>query len=197
MLWLIRHYRTSKGISEITAVTLLWRKLKIRHILSNSSLQPILITCADHPTSQHWARSKMLTAVLMQTSVFWDTIARGLVCRYKHHNSEDSEIYFYAVTIYSTKSHYLQSNACFPNFLLMFEHFKLFWCIRSFSVIARTNNTALPWTARIEAVVAAIRLYTVATSWRCQLIVSILVSISTCEITLIQTVTSSSSHNCL
>ena len=94
------------------------------------------------------------------------------------------------------KTHYLQSNACFPNIFLMFEHFKLFWCVRSFSVIARTNHTALPWTARIEAVVAAVRLYTVATSWRCQLTVSILVSISTCEIRLVQTVISSNSHNC-
>jgi len=80
----------------------------------------------------------------MKISVFWDTMARGLVYRYQHYNREDSKISFQAVTIYSTKTHYLQSNACFPNFLLMFEHFKLFWCVRSFSVIARTNHIALP-----------------------------------------------------
>lgn len=75
---------------------------------------------------------------------------------------------------------YLQSNACFPDFLLMFEHFKLLWSVRNFSVTRRTNHTALPWTARIEAVVATIRLNTAATLWRCQLTVSFLVTISTC-----------------
>lgn len=75
---------------------------------------------------------------------------------------------------------YLQSNACFPDFLLMFENFKLLWSVRNFSVTRRTDHTALSWTARIETVVATIRLNTAATFWRCQLTVSFLVTISTC-----------------